>query len=412
MEFRFTAEEEKFRGEVCQFIDTVLPPDWDEGEGEGFNSPEDIARTKAIVKKLAASGWLTMGWPKAYGGMGAPMLHQTIFQEEAAYRALPTDAGVGAVSWVGPVLMMRGSEEQKREHIPPIARGERFWCTLYSEPGAGSDLASLQTRAVRDGDEYVVNGSKIWTSGGHAADWGWLAARTDPTAPKHKGISMFLLNMKTPGITIRPLINIADIHSFNQVFFDNVRVPSTDLLGEENRGWYLATTTLDFERSSIGSAIAQQNVVGDIVLYVKEQGTRNREQGRPSPDNGRGVPMAVRLELAERAIEAETARLLSYRVITMQNKGLVPNHEASAVKLFAAELSQRVATTGLKVAGLYGMLDRDSKAGPEAATNRWTADRGRLMRGYLNAVAATIAGGTSEIQRGIISTRGLGLPRG
>jgi len=185
---------------------------------------------------------------------------------------------------------------------------------------------------------------------------------------------------------------------FNEVFFENVRVPKKDLLGEENRGWYVATTTLDFERSSIGAAIAQQNQLEDLVLFVRE-----RRDGTLHPTG--------RLELGERAIEAEAARLLSYRVVTLQNQGLVPNHEASAAKLFSSELSQRVAATGVKVVGLYGLLDRDRKADAEAATNRRAPQGGRLMRAYLNAVSATIAGGTSEIQRGIIATRGLGLPK-
>jgi alkylation response protein AidB-like acyl-CoA dehydrogenase len=213
--------------------------------------------------------------------------------------------------------------------------------------------------------------------------------------------------MKSPGVTVRPLVNMANTPGFSEVFFDNVRVPAKDLLGEENRGWYVATTTLDFERSSIGSSIAGGQAVEDLVRFAKEQGARSKEPGK----NGNGFQASVRTELAERSIEAETARLLSYRVISMQNRGLVPNHEASAVKLYAAELSQRVALTGIKLAGLYGQLDRDSKGPSESATNRYTPNKGRLMRTYLNAVSATIAGGTGEVNRNIIAGRGLGLPR-
>ena len=214
--------------------------------------------------------------------------------------------------------------------------------------------------------------------------------------------------MKSPGVTVRPLVNMANTPGFNEVFFDNVRVPAKDLLGEENRGWYVATTTLDFERSSIGSSIAGGQAVEDLVRFAREQGARSKQQGK----NGNGrVSASVRAELAERSIEAETARLLSYRVISMQNRGMVPNHEASAVKLYAAELSQRVASTGVKVAGLYGQLDRDSKGPAESATNRYAPNKGRLMRTYLNAVSATIAGGTGEVNRNIIAGRGLGLPR-
>ncbi len=209
--------------------------------------------------------------------------------------------------------------------------------------------------------------------------------------------------MKSPGVSVRPLCNLASAPGFNQVFFENVRVPKKDLLGEENRGWYIATTTLDFERSSIGAAIAQQHMVEDLVLFVRERSSTRGDSVRVHP--------TIRYELGERAIEAAAARLLSHRVITLQNKGLVPNYEASIAKLYATELNQRVAATGIRIVGLYGMLDRDGKAGSRAAANRWAPLRGRLMRGYLWAVAATIAGGTSEIQRGIIATRGLGLPR-
>ncbi|MCH8920748.1 MAG: acyl-CoA dehydrogenase family protein, partial [Chloroflexi bacterium] len=281
-----------------------------------------------------------------------------------------------------------------------LVSGDAVWCQGFSEPGSGSDLASLQTRAVRDGDDYVINGQKIWTSGAQFAQRMILLARTDPDAPKHKGISYFLLDMKSPGVTVRPLVNMANSAAFNEVFFEDVRVPKKDLLGEENRGWYVAATTLDFERSSIGAAIAQQTQVEDLILFVRE-----------GAGDGVTVHPTVKLELAERSIEAETARLLSYRVITLQTKGMVPNHEASAAKLYSSELSQRVAATGMRLVGLYGLLDRDRKAEAEAAANRYAPRGGRLMRAYLNAVGSTIAGGTSEIQRNIIATRGLGLPR-
>jgi len=404
VDFRDSPEDAAFRQEVGEFLAAELP----KGFGPATGSPDDriaggidrYGTYREWMKKLAAKGWIAPAWPREYGGAGLTVMQQFILNEEMARARAPRPGGV-AVSYAGPTIIVYGSEEQKREHLPGILSGDVIWCQGFSEPGAGSDLASLQTRAVRDGDDYVINGQKIWTTGAQFAQRMILLARTDPDAPKHKGISYFLLDMKSPGVTVRPLFNLGGAPGFNEVFFENVRVPNKDLLGEENRGWYVATTTLDFERSSIGAAIAQQSQVEDLIMFVREN-----KGGRVA------LHPTVKLELAERAIEAETARLLSYRVITMQNKGLVPNHEASAVKLFAAELAQRVAGTGVKIAGLYGMLDRDSKAGREAATNRWAADRGRLMRGYLNAVAATIAGGTSEVQRNIVATRGLGLPRG
>ena len=405
MDFRDTAEDAAFRQEVRDFLSREFRADYGEGNSPAQvaarEGPAGLERYQQWMKKLATRGWIAPAWPVEYGGAGMSIMQQFVFNEELAKARAPRPGGIG-VGFAGPTIIVYGTEEQKREHLPGILSGDAVWCQGFSEPEAGSDLASLRTSAVRDGDDYVVNGQKIWTSGAQLAQRMILLARTDPQAPKHKGISYFLLDMKSPGVTVRPLVNMAGTSGFNEVFFDNVRVPAKDLLGEENRGWYIGTTTLDFERSSIGSAIAQGNGVEDLVLYVREQAA-----------DGAVVHPTVKLELAERCVEAETARLLSYRVITMQNKGLVPNHEASAAKLFSSELSQRIASTGMKVVGLYGVLDRDGHSGqaPSSATNRWVPNRGRMMRSYLNAVSGTIAGGTSEVQRGIIATRGLGLPK-
>ena len=415
MDFRDSPEDAAFRQEVRDFLTGELAKGLGEASGPASAAGDDRRRGgpsaslrtgsdrygvyRDWMKKLAARGWIAPAWPREYGGAGLTIMQQFIFNEEMARARAPRPGGIG-VGFAGPTIIVYGSEEQKREHLPGILSGDVVWCQGFSEPGAGSDLASLQTRAVHDGDDYIINGQKIWTSGAQFAQRMILLARSDPDAPKHKGISYFLLDMKSPGVSVRPLYNMGGVPGFNEVFFENVRVPKKDLLGEENRGWYVATTTLDFERSSIGAAMAQRNQVEDLVLFVRE-----RQDGRQR------LHPTVALELAERAIEAEAARLLSYRVVTLQNQGLVPNHEASAAKLFSSELSQRVAGTGVKVVGLYGLLDRDRKAGPEAATNRHAPQGGRLMRAYLNAVSATIAGGTSEIQRGIIATRGLGLPR-
>jgi alkylation response protein AidB-like acyl-CoA dehydrogenase len=412
MDFRDSPEDAAFRDEVKAFIAAEYKPEYGgDGEGRGAaqiaarEGPAAVERYKAWMKKLATKGWIAPAWPQEYGGAGMSVMQQFVFNEEMAKARVPRPGGIG-VGFAGPTIIVYGSEQQKQEHLPGILSGEDVWCQGFSEPGSGSDLASLQTSAVKDGDDYVVNGQKIWTSGAQFAQRMILLARTDPAAPKHKGISYFLLDMKSPGVTVRPLVNMANTPGFSEVFFDNVRVPAKDLLGEENRGWYVATTTLDFERSSIGSSIAGGQAVEDLIRFAKERGARSNEPNR----NGTRSRASVRTELAERSIEAETARLLSYRVISMQHRGLVPNHEASAVKLYAAELSQRVALTGIKLAGLYGQLDRDSKR-PESATNRYAPNKGRLMRSYLNAVSATIAGGTGEVNRNIIAGRGLGLPR-
>ncbi len=287
---------------------------------------------------------------------------------------------------------MHGNEEQKKEHLGRILSGEVQWCQGFSEPGSGSDLASLHTRAVRDGDDFVINGQKIWTSGAQFAHWMFMMARTDPDAPKHKGISYFMLDMKSPGVSVRPLTNLANQNMFNEVFFEDVRIPAKNLVGELNRGWYIGTTTLDFERSSIGSAVGIRLQLDGLVKYAKEHEGDGTSRTAYMP--------SIKTELADRYVEANVARLMSYRVVTMQAKGMIPNHEASMTKLFASELNQRIARTGVKVLGLYGQL-----YGDEAPM------KGRYESSYMTSLSSTIAGGTSEIQRNIIATRGLGLPR-
>jgi alkylation response protein AidB-like acyl-CoA dehydrogenase len=290
---------------------------------------------------------------------------------------------------------MYGSDEQKAEHLPRITSGEVQWAQGYSEPGAGSDLASLQTRAVKDGDDYVINGQKIWSSGAHRADWMFMLARTDPDAPKHRGISMLLVDMKSPGITVQPLIDMSGRHVFNQEFFDNVRVPARNRVGEENRGWYVGATLLDFERSGIGGSIGLRHQVNDLITFAKEAGKSGTTSVRLSN--------SVKAELADRAVEAGVAELISYRIISMQKRGQVPNHEASMNKNFRSEASQRLASTGMKLIGMYGAIYGEHPLAPL---------KGRLSRQYLSSVSATIAAGTSEINRNVIATRGLGLPRG
>jgi alkylation response protein AidB-like acyl-CoA dehydrogenase len=392
MEYRFTPEEESFRKEVRQFVTgnwTPPPPQSHPGD-DAAN-----AAARNYEKKLAERGWLTMAWPKEYGGLAATHMQQLIFREESAYLGAPGSGGQG-ISMVGPCLMVHGTDEQKRQHLPAIANGTVDWAQGFSEPGSGSDLASLQTRAVRDGDDFVINGQKIWTSGAHHADWIHVLTRTDPDAPKHRGISYFLADMKTPGITVRPLINMLGDHEFNEVFFEDVRVPASNMLGEYNRGWYVATTLLDFERSGVNWSATGRRQVEDLAAYAREN--PGRVAGRLFDDPG------VRQGLAELRIAVEASCLLSYRVVWMQSRQLIPNYEASMSKAFGSELSQRVANFGIKMIGLNAQ--RIDAADPGAPLN------GEPARSYMRTVPSTIAAGTSEIQRNIIATRGLGLPRG
>jgi alkylation response protein AidB-like acyl-CoA dehydrogenase len=389
MEFRDRPEDAKFRSEVREFLAAELP--------EGVRQPDEAilgvgtgedTRDVQWQKTLAKRGWVAPAWPREYGGAGMTTMQQFIFNEELA-RARAPRPNFLAVGLIGPTIIVHGSEEQKKEHLSGILSGDVYWCQGFSEPGSGSDLASLQTRAVRDGDDFVINGQKIWTSGAHRADRMMLLARTDQDAPKHKGISCFLIDMHAPGVSVRPLMNMSETHSFNEVFFDNVRVPAKDMLGEMNRGWYVATTTLDFERSGIINIVSLQELLREIV-----------EATRPFWGNGGHAPL--RHELADRAIETNVALMLSYRVASMQSQGLIPNYEASVTKLFASELGQRIARTASYAGGLYGQLGPGSPHAPM---------HGRIERMYRTQVGSTLAGGTSEIQRNIIAQRGLGLPR-
>ncbi|MCH7837321.1 MAG: acyl-CoA dehydrogenase family protein [Chloroflexi bacterium] len=388
MDFSDTPEDAAFRREVQEFVAKELPPDMrapDEmtlGVGVG-EDPRDME----WLKKLATRGWVAPSWPTEYGGAGLPAMQQFIFNEEMARARAPRPNYI-AIGMVGPTTIVHGTEEQKSEHLPGILSGEIYWCQGFSEPESGSDLASLQTRAVEDGDDFIINGQKIWTSGAHRADRMIMLARTDSDGPKHKGLSYFFLDMHAPGVTVRPLTNMAEMHSFNEVFFDNVRVPKKDMLGELNRGWYVALTTLAFERSGIVNAVALQQLLGEIV-----------EATRPYRRAG---DVHARNELADRAIEVQVAIMLSHRVASVQAKGQMPIQEASITKLFCSELGQRIARTAVGLAGLYGQL------GPGSP---WAPLMGRIERTYLIQVGATLAGGTSEIQRNIIATRGLGLPR-
>ncbi|MXY21280.1 MAG: acyl-CoA dehydrogenase [Dehalococcoidia bacterium] len=394
MDIKFTQQEEDFRQEIRDFLQETLPGDWDPLGQVGLSAKERQDFTRQMTQALADKGWLTLAWPEEYGGQARPIMEQVIYNEEMSYKNVPgTELGTGAISWVGPVLMLAGTDDQKAEHLPPIARGERLWCTLYSEPGSGSDLASLQTQATRDGDDYVINGQKIWTSSAHVADWGWLAARTNPDAPKHRGISIFMLDMKSPGVSIRPIENMAGGRDFNEVYFDDVRIPSGNLVGQEDRGWYTLAVALDFERSGVGYSAGARRTLEALVEYAKQ----TERNGEPLSRNPK-----VRRKLAQRFTETEIARWLAYKVAWMQSQDMIPNAEASMSKMYGTELTQRVARTGMEILGMAGQISQGSK---------WAPLEGHIQQLYLSSVSSTIAAGTSEIQRNIVAQRGLGLSR-
>ena len=394
-----------FRASVRQLIVDRLPERYrggkSEGDGDGVEwmvdrrSPDPAARQAAAewAAAIAERGWIAPHWPIEYGGAGLTPMEQMIYNQEMALAAAPRRVGGQGVSQFGPALVVHGTPEQKQEHIPKILAGEVIWGQGFSEPGAGSDLAALQTRATRDGDEYVINGQKIWTSGGHLADWLYVLCRTDQDAPKHRGISLIMVDKSTPGITVRPLVNMAWVHHFNEVFFEDVRVPVANRVGEENRGWYVSMTLLDYERSNITGAVSARRQLRRLIDYVNGDGAAQSRVGEYS---------SIRNAVADRYIESEVLFNFSFRIISMQERGMIPNYEASVNKLFNSELQQRLANTGMKALGLHSNLWDEQRAPLKAS----------FTRAYCVTVSSTIAAGTSEIQRGIVATRGLGLPRG
>jgi alkylation response protein AidB-like acyl-CoA dehydrogenase len=389
MDFRFSEEEQTFRKEVRDF----LQKEWTLTDYD-LDNPEHWNAAKELEKKLGAKGWLCMAWPKEYGGLGASHTHRMVFQEEMASAHAPVIDGQG-VYMVGPCLMSYGTEEQKKRFLPPIARSEVVWVQGFSEPNAGSDLASLQTRAVVDGDDYVVNGQKTWCTRGHRGDWIHLMVRTDPQAPKHRGISYLLVDMRSPGISISPIIQMTGRADYYEVYFDNVRVPKSNRVGQENEGWHVALATLAFERSAIGSYVIEtRQILQRLVEFARE----TKRNGQPLIED----PL-IGGKLAELTIEMEVAQLLSHRIVWMATRGLMPNYESSVAKTFTTELQQRVANFGMHLLGLYGQLAEESK---RAALN------GIIEYQYLWTMGVTIYAGSNEIQRNIIATRGLDLPRG
>ena len=344
--------------------------------------------------KLAARGWIAPAWPKDYGGGGLTAMDQSIIHAELAGAGAPTFSDIG-ITLCGPTIIAHGTEQQRQEHLPPILRGETSWCQGLSESGSGSDLASLETLAVVDGDDYVINGTKIWILGGHQANWMVTLARTEPDVAKERGLSFFLVNLASPGIMVQQLVDMAGGTGLSRVSLDAVRVPARNIVGEANQGWQVATTTLDLERANLGATVGLRHEVSMLVAWAKA----NIESGQSTISRSR----TIRDEIIDRYIEASVAELLSLRVAEMQNRGTAPKHEAAMAKLFTSELQQRIRRTAHKMTGLHGIAwDPQSEYLPNQT---------EFAHKYLNSVAATIAGGTSEIQRDIIAQVGLGMPQ-
>jgi alkylation response protein AidB-like acyl-CoA dehydrogenase len=394
LDFRFSAQEEAFQKEIRDFILAEVPQELRWREREAFTDALWPAMLEARGK-LAKMGWATIHWPTEYGGQGASPVAQMLIREEMAYWGAPQAFSFDdGPNLIGPSIIQFGSEHLKSTHLPPIARAETFWCQGYTEPGGGSDLASVHTTAVRDGDYFVINGQKDYCAGAARADWIHILARTNPQAPRHRDISCFVIDMRSPGITLRAL---DEAHGrsgmLNEVFFDDTRVPAENVVGDVDGGWHVAMSTLERQRPGIEGVGRARALLEDLVTCARA----TAHQGRTLFDSPQ-----VRGKLGELAVDIEACRLAAYRVAWLQEQGHSPTYQASMSKLLTSEMWQRFANAALQVLGLYGTLEPDSRAAPL---------QGRIAEAYVGSVAETIVMGTSEIQRNIIAQRGLGLPR-
>src|SRR5262245_9194495 len=396
MDFEYSAEQQAFRKEFRGWLEAHLPGDLcldDAADDRVASNRETFERRRAWQKTMHAANWVGITWPKEYGGRGAGLIERIIWDEEYAAARGPVLPGSMGLNLVGPTLMHWRTDAQKQRHLPAIQNADEIWCQGFSEPGAGSDLASLRTRAVERDDHFVVNGQKVWTSGAHFAHWIILLARTDPDAPRHQGISCFLVDRTAPGITVRPLVLMTGHRHFNEVFFTDVVVPRANLLGPIGQGWKVATTTLMYERHASGARNPAAQVARLIAL------------ARQLPRDGRTAweDPVIRQRLSQLAIECEAFKFTRFRNLTRQLRGEPPGPEGSILKLTGSELGVRIADVAGELLGPHVLINEPSSVVPDGP--RW-------FNRVLAARQYTISAGTSEIQRNIIGERVLGLPKG
>jgi alkylation response protein AidB-like acyl-CoA dehydrogenase len=391
MNFEFSEAEEQFRKDVWAWLERNLPDDL---KGKAFAASradrDEVARLRWWQKKMYEAGYVGMDWPREFGGRGASLTEMVILYQEMGRAESPQIVNRGGVSMLGPTLMKHGTPKQQQRFLKNILTADEMWCQGFSEPNAGSDLANLQTRAVRDGDHYVVNGQKVWTSMGHVADWCFLLVRTDPAAPKHKGISFLLVDMKTPGITVRPLRQMTGEAEFNETFLDNVRVPVANLVGKEHEGWSVAITTLAYERDLLTFIrhISLRNALHRLVGLVRER--------------GRAADPVVRQKVAALWIGEQVLQLNAYRSLTRIVRGGQPGPEGSTSKLYWSHLDQELAQVATEVIGPASQLGKGSP---------WAPDDGQWEFYACLAQASGIRAGTTEILKNILGERVLGLPK-
>ncbi len=393
MDFDYSPEDEKFRAELRAWLKGNAPAKGNRSlDALAEEDDEEWKQRVAWFKKLNSGGWTGIDWPREYGGRGATILQTIIFNEELERVSAPLPYIGSGTSLIGPTLMHWGNEEQRRRYLPRILSGDEIWCQGYSEPNSGSDLASLQTRAIEQGDYFVVNGQKVWTSSAQRADMIFLLVRTDTEAPKHKGISYLLVDMHSPGVTVRPLVQITGAKGFNEVFFEDVRVPRKNLVGEKNQGWQVAITTLMFERNGGG-----RNLLGQVKELVDLSHRLHRNGGSAWEDS------SVRQKLADFACEAEALKYTGFRQLTRRLKGLPPGPEGSIMKLVATELQLKIAMYAMELLGAHSQIEYQAP---------FAMDQGKWSYRMLAARGGTIAAGTNQIQHNIIGERVLGLPKG
>ncbi|MFC2067333.1 acyl-CoA dehydrogenase family protein [Chloroflexota bacterium] len=394
MNFAFTEEQEQLRREVRDFLEAEI------AQGT-FQPREDawmVGNSREFSRKLGQRGWIGMTWPKEYGGGGRSYAERLVVTEELLRYGAPVHSHWTADRQIGPALMGHGTEEQRNKFFPGIIRGDLTVAFGFSEPEAGSDLASLRTTAVEKDNAFVINGQKVWTSGALEAHYIYMLARTDPEASKHKGLSQFIVDTSLSGITINPLLDLPGHYHYCEVFFDNVSVPKTALVGEKNRGWYQVGESLVYERAGLERLMTNYPMYENLIKYVKE----TKHNGKKLSE----IPW-IRDRLAELLMKFEAGRLLVYRAAWLLDRvaetGYVPNWETAMAKTFCVDFEQQLANTATKIAGICSTLTKDSK---------WAPINGMIARSYLFSPGYSLQGGGSEILRGIVAMRGLGLPRG
>jgi alkylation response protein AidB-like acyl-CoA dehydrogenase len=387
MDLGLTDSEAKFRDELRGWLKANLPAKMVK---TADNAKEYYQYLTDWQQKMYDGGWAGVSWPKEYGGRGASFIEQAIFQEEMALADAPERMGTIGQGLVGPTIIAAGTEEQKKRYLPKILSGEEIWCQGFSEPNAGSDVAGLETKAVLDGDHFVINGQKIWTSYAHIAQQCLLIVRTDASVAKHKGITALLVDMTLPGISVRPLKMMSGDSGFNEMFFTNLRVPASCVIGKVNDGWNVAITALANERANLGTGLYV--VFKRNLDAVVAQAKKIKRGGRPVIQDP-----VIRQRLAQAYVDLEVFRLNTTRSLSMLNKTGAPGPEGSIQKLYWSELNQRMAQIAMEVLGPYAQIS--------------DYDDGRWIYNYLRSRGNTIEAGTSEVQRNIIAQRVLGLPR-